>query len=134
MVHLYFSSLPIDLQVVILKPGIAEDHTLLSEAGDGKKRSFRVGLVMEDYIHNFRDLTCFIGGAIHVVHWYGVRDALGANTLSMDKVFIYEAACSSRVQKHLDGMHFASVSGTDLYRKNDRHSTGIEGVGRELFG
>jgi len=134
LVHLYFSGLPIDLQVVVLKPGIAEDHALLSEAGEGKEHPFRVGFVTEDYIYNFRDLTCFIGGAIHIVHWYGVRDALGANTLSMDKVFIYEAACSFRVQKCLDRIHLAGVSGTDLYRKNDRHSTGIEGVGRELFG
>jgi len=31
-VHLYFSSLPIDLWVMVLEPGIAKDHTLLSEA------------------------------------------------------------------------------------------------------
>jgi len=52
----------------------------------------------------------------------------------MDKVFIYEAACSSRVQKHLDRMYLASVSGTDLDRKGDRCSVGIKTVGGELFG
>jgi len=36
-VHLYLSGLPIDLQVVVLEPGITEDHALLSEAGDGKE-------------------------------------------------------------------------------------------------
>ena len=134
MVHLYFSGLIIDLQVVVLEPDIAEDHVLLSEARDGKERPFGVGLIMEDYIHHFGDLTCFIGEAIQVVHWYGIRDAPGANTLCMDKVFIYEAAHSSGVQKHLDRMHLAGVSSTDLYRKDNRHSVGIEGVGRELFG
>jgi len=76
----------------------------------------------------FRVLT------VHVEHRYGARDVLGANTLCTDKVFIYEVACSSRVQKRLDGMYFASVSGTDLYREDDRHSVGIEGVGRKLSG
>jgi len=81
-VHLYLSSLPIDLWVVVLEPGIAKDHALLSKAGDSKECPFRVGLVTEDYIYYFRDLPCFVGGAIYVVHWYGARDTPGAN-LSM---------------------------------------------------
>jgi len=52
---------------------------------------------------------------------------------TMDKVFIYEVACSSGVQKHLDGMHLTSVSGTDLYRKDDRHSMGIKGIGGVIW-
>jgi len=133
-VHLYFSGLPIDLWVVILELGISKDHALLSKARDGEEYPFRVSFVMKDYIHYFRDLTCLIGRTIHIVYQYGVRDALGANTFHMDKVFIYEVAHSSRVQKHLDRMHFASVSGADFYREDDRYSTSIKGVGRESFG
>jgi len=125
--------LPIDLRVVVLEPGIAKDHTLLSEAGDGEECPFGVGLVVEDYIYHFRDSPCFVGGAVHVVHWYGARDALSANTLHIDKVFVYKAVCSSGVQKHLDKIYLTGVSGADLDRKGDRHSVGIEGVGRELF-
>jgi len=133
-VHLYFSGLLIDLWVVILEPGISEDHALLSEARDGEECSFRVSFVTKDYIHYFRDLTCLIGRTIHIVYQYGVRDALGANTFHMDKVFIYEVAHSSGVQKHLDGMYLASVGGADFYREDDRYSTSIKGVGRESFG
>jgi len=133
-VHLYFSHLSIDLWVMVLEPDIAKDNALLSEAGDGEEHPFRVGLVIEDYIYYFRDLTCFIGGAVHIVHQYRTGDAPGANTLCTNKVFIYKAAYSSRVQKRLDGMHLASVSGTDLCRKDNRCSMGIKGVGRELFG
>jgi len=71
-VHLYFSGLPIDLWVVILEPHIAEDHTLLSKAGDGEECPFGVGLVMEDYIYYFGDLTYFVGRAVHVVYLYGI--------------------------------------------------------------
>jgi len=133
-VYLYFSSLPIDLWVVILEPGIAKDYALLSEARDGKECSFGVDLVIEDYIHHFRDLTCFVGGAVYIVHQYRIGDALGANAFHIDIVFIYEVAHSSRVQEHLDRVHLAGISGTDLNREDDRHSVGIEGVGRELFG
>ena len=119
---------------MVLEPGVAKDHALLPKVEDGKECPFRVGLITENYIYYFGDLPCFIRGAVHVEHWYGARDVLGANTLHTDKVFIYKVACSSRVQKCLDGMHLASVSGTDLYRKDNRYSAGIKGVGGELFG
>jgi len=133
-VHLYFSSLPIDLWVVVLELGVTEDHTLPSKAGDSKGCPFGVVFVTEDYIHHFGDLTGLVGGAVHVVHWYGAKDAPGANIFHMDKVLIYEVAHSSGVQKCLDKMHLAGVSGADFYWKDNQHSASIEGVGGELFG
>ena len=82
---------------MVLEPGIAKDHALLSKAGDSEECPFGVGFVVEDYVYYFGDLTCLVGGAVHVVHWYGVRDTLGAHTFHIDKVFIYEVAHSSRV-------------------------------------
>jgi len=117
---------------MVLEPGVAEDHALLPEVRDGKERPFRVGLIMEDYIYYFKDLSCFVRGAVHVEHRYGTRNALGTNTLRTDKILVYEVAGGSRVQKRFDGMHLASVGGTNLYRQDDRRSTGIKGVGREL--
>ena len=133
-VHLYFSGLPIDLWVVVLEPGITEDHILLPEAGDSEERPFRVGFVMENHIYYFRDLTCLVGKAVHIVHQYGARDAPGVNAFRSDEVSIYEVARGSRVQKRLDGMHLAGVCGTDFYWKDDRRSTGVEDVDRESFG
>jgi len=96
-VHLYFSGLPIKLWVVVLEPGITENHVLPSEAGDSEERSFRVDFVTENYVYHFRDLTCFVGRTVHVVHWYRARDALGVNTLCTDEVSIYKVAHSTRV-------------------------------------
>ena len=56
------------LRIVVLEPGITEDHVLPSETGDSKKHPFRVGFVMENYVYYFGDLTCLIGGAIYIVH------------------------------------------------------------------
>jgi len=133
-VHLYFSSLPIDLWVVVLEPDITEDYVLPSEAGDSEEHSFRVGFVTEDYVYYFGDLTCFVGGAVYIVHWYGARDALGVNTFCMDEVSIYEVACSSGVQKYLDGMHLAGVCGANFYWEDNQRSAGIEGINRKSFG
>ena len=82
---------------MVLEPGVTKDHTLSSEAEDHEKCPFGVGFVMENYIYHFRDLTGLIGGAVHIVHWYGTRDAPGTNTFCTDKVLIYEVACSSGV-------------------------------------
>ena len=119
---------------MVLEPGVAEDHALLPEVRDGKERPFGVGLITEDYIHYFRDLSCFVRGAVHVEHRYGMRDAPGTNTFRMDKILVYEVAGGSRVQKCFDGMHLASVSSADFYREDDRCSASIEGIGRKLFG
>jgi len=119
LVHLYFSGLLIDLWVVVLEPGITEDRVLPSKAGDSEEHPFRVGFVMENHVYHFRDLTCLVGGAIYIVHWYGVRNALGVNAFRLNEVSIYEVACSSRVQKRLDRMHLAGVCGADFYWQND---------------
>jgi len=133
-VHLYFSGLPIDLRVMVLEPGITEDHVLLSKAGDSEERPFGVGFVAEDYVYDFGDLACLIGGTVHVVHRYGARDALSVNTFRLDEVSIYEVACSSGVQKRFDGVHLTGVCGADFYWEDDQRSAGVEGINRESFG
>ena len=75
-------------------------------------------------------LSCRLGVSPYK-HQYRTRDVLGANTLCIDKVSVYEVARSPGVQKHLDGMHLASVSSTDLNRKNDRRSVGVKDIGRK---
>ena len=119
---------------MVLEPGVTEDHALLPKVEDGKEHPFRVGFITEDHVYYFGDLSGFIRGTVHVEHWYGARDVPGADTLCTDKIFIYEITCGSRVQKRFDRMYFASVSGTDLYRKDDRCSVSIKGVGGESSG
>jgi len=119
---------------MVLEPGVAKDHALLPEVRDSEERPFGVGFITKDHVYHFRDLSGFVRGTIHVKHWYRARDVPGANTLHTDKIFIYEIACGSGVQKRFNRMYFASVSGTDLYREDNRHSAGIKGVGGESPG
>jgi len=133
LVHLYFSGLPIDLRVVVLEPGITEDHVLLSKVGDSEECPFGVGFVAEDYVYNFGDLACLVGGTVHVIHRYGARDAPSVNTFHSDEVSIYEVAHSSGVQKRFDGVHLAGVCGADFYWEDDRRSAGVKGIDGESF-
>jgi len=104
---------------MVLEPDVAEDHALLPKVRDGEERPFGVGLITEDYIYHFGDLSCFVRGAVYVEHRYGVRDVPGTNTFHTDKILVYEVASGSGVQKHFDGIHLAGVSGTDLDRQDD---------------
>jgi len=133
-IHLHFSGLPIDLRIMVLEPGVAEDHALLPKVGDGEERPFGVGLITEDYIHHFGDLPRFVRGAVYVEHRYRTRDAPGTDTFCTDKILVYEVAGGSGVQKRFDGMYLAGIGGTDLERQDNRRSAGIEGVGGESFG
>jgi len=119
---------------MVLEPGVAEDHALLPEVGDGEERPFGVDLITEDYIHHFRDLPCFVRGAVYVEHWYRTRDAPGTDTFCTDKILVYEVAGGSGVQKRFDGMYLAGVGSTDLDRQDNRRSASVEGVGGESFG
>jgi len=119
---------------MVLKPGVTEDHALLPKVADGEEHPFGVGFITEDHVYYFGDLSGFIRGTVHVEHWYGARDVLGANTLCADEISVYEIACGSGVQKCFDRMYFAGVSGTDLYREGDRRSAGVEGVSGESSG
>jgi len=82
---------------MVLEPGVTEDHVLLPEVRDSEECSFGVGLITEDYIHHFGDLSCFVRGAIYVEHWYGTGDAPGTDTFSTDKILVYEVAGGSGV-------------------------------------
>jgi len=82
---------------MVLEPGVTEDHVLLPEVRDGEECPLGVGLITEDYIYHFGDLSCFVRGAVHVEHWYGTGDAPGTDTLSTDKILVYEVAGGSGV-------------------------------------
>jgi len=113
---------------------MTEDHVLPSKARDSEECPFGVGFVTENYVYHFRNLTCLVGGAIHIIHRYGARDAPGVNAFRSNEVSIYEVAYSSGVQKRLDGMHLTGVCGADFYWQDDRHPASVESVDGESFG
>jgi len=82
---------------MVLEPGVTKDHVLLPKVRDGEECPFGVGLITEDYIHYFGDLSCFVRGAVYIEHWYGTGDALGIDTFIMDKILVYEVASGSGV-------------------------------------
>ena len=72
--HSHLLGLPVDLWVVLLEPGEAQDDILLSQAGDCEGGVFRVVIESEDCIHNLRNRARFIWSAIYIVDWNGTDE------------------------------------------------------------
>jgi len=77
MGHFDFSLFPANLGVVTLEPVVAKDQALFPKFGDSQKHPFGVSLVLENHIHNLRDLSCLIGGAVNIEDWDVTREGLG---------------------------------------------------------
>ena len=70
--HFDVLGIPVDLWVVLLKPGVPEDELLLAESGHSKLDLFAVALVMQDHIDDILDGAGFIGRAIYTEDWDGL--------------------------------------------------------------
>ena len=129
-----FSLFPVNLGVVILEPVVAEDQVLFPKSGDGQKHPFGVSLVPENYIYNFGNLTCFIGGTVDVEDQDVTREGPSIHSFRVDKISVDEASGCSGVQEGLDGVEFACVRSSDFYWQEKRSSSCVQGTNQEKLG
>ena len=80
MGHFDFSLFPVNLGVVTLEPVVAENQALFPKSRDSQKHPFGVSLVSENHIHNLRDLSCLVGGAVNVEDRDVTREGLGVHS------------------------------------------------------
>ena len=60
--------LPVDLRVMLSKPGVPEDDVPLAKARDREECSFGVSLVLQDEVDYLHHLACPVGRPIDVQH------------------------------------------------------------------
>jgi len=63
----------VDLRIVLVQPGKAKYHALLTEVGDCKQNTLRMSVIGHDHVDNFADASGLIERSIHIVN----RDWLG---------------------------------------------------------
>src|SRR3981189_1069779 len=91
--------LPVDLGVVLTKPGKTEDHALLAQRGDCELSSLCMAFVAEYDVCDFGDRTCFIGSSIDVVDGDGSGEATGGDVVRTDVLCVDEQASGTAVNK-----------------------------------
>src|SRR3981189_330392 len=97
--------LPVDLGVVLAKPGESEDHGLLAQRGDCELGSLCMTIVAQHDIGDFGDGACFVCGSIDVVDRDGGGEATGGDVVQTDILSVAEqpggAAVDERVSAAL---------------------------------
>jgi acyl-coenzyme A thioesterase PaaI-like protein len=65
--HLNLLHLPVNLQIVFVEPGKAQDHVLLAQRCDRKLGSLCMAFVAQDNVCNLGDSDCLIRGSVDVL-------------------------------------------------------------------
>ena len=66
--ELHLLGLPVDLWVVLPKPGVPKDDVPLAKAHDCKEHPFGMSLVLQDEVDYLRHLACPVGCPVDVQH------------------------------------------------------------------
>src|SRR5882757_8589265 len=107
--HLNLTRSPIDLRVVLTKPGVSQDHVLVAKAGYSKVSTFSVVSVPENRVYHLADRSRFIGHTIDIVHWDGACKGSGSELVLPNVVPVNEKSISSAVKKCLHRLGLLSV-------------------------
>ena len=94
--HFDSSSTEVYLRIMLVRPGKAEDHTLLPKAGNCQQNVFGMSMVHHENVNNFVYASSLIGCSVYIVDWNRCRELAGwesscGNEISVDKV----SSCAS---------------------------------------
>src|SRR3979490_3466198 len=93
--------LPVDLGVMLAKPGKTEDHVLFAQRCDRKLGSLCMAVVAQYDVCDFGDSTCFIGSSIDIVDGDGSGEATGGEVVHADILRVDEQAGGTAVDKRV---------------------------------
>ena len=74
--------LPVNLWVVLLKPGVPQDDVPLAKTRDCKECPLGMLLVLQDEVNHLCHLAHFVGCSVNVRHRDGARELLGVDLVS----------------------------------------------------
>src|SRR5882672_9407973 len=69
--HFNLTHTPIDLRVVLSKPGVSQYHVLVAKTGYSEVGMFGMVSVSENHVYHLADGSRFVGRTINIVHWDG---------------------------------------------------------------
>ena len=113
--HHYFPSLPVNFRVMLLEPGKPKDDVLFPEVSDCEGCAFRMSIILENCVYNFRDRTCLITSSVNIEDWDGTLQLPSVNSVAFHIVPVHKLAGGPAVDECRSGFDFHSVCGLDLY-------------------
>src|SRR5882672_3504674 len=108
--HFNLTHTPIDLRVVLPKPGVSQYHVLVAQTGYSEMSTFCVVSVPENRVYHLTDGPRFVGRTINIVHRDGACEGSGSELVLPDIVPVDEKSIGSAVKKGFHGLGLLSVS------------------------
>src|SRR6266436_2225616 len=107
--HLNLTRTPIDLRVVLTKPGVSQYHVLVAKAGHSKVSTFGVVLVPENRVYHLGDGSRLICRTINIVYRDGACKGSGSELVLPNIVPVDEKSVSSAIKKCFHGLGLLGV-------------------------
>src|SRR6267154_2054878 len=107
--HPNLTRTPIDLRVVLTKPGVSQYHVLVAKASYSKVSMFGVVSVPENRVYHLGDGSRFICHTINIVHWDGACKGSGSELVLPNVVPVDEKSVRSAIKKCLHGLGLLGV-------------------------
>jgi len=102
--HLNLTRTPIDLQVVLMKPGVSQYHVLVAKAGLQQSEHVWRDLRTGDHVYHLGDGPHFIGRTITLYTGMGCVRARVVSWFLPNVIPVDEESVSSAVKKCLHGL------------------------------
>ena len=115
LTHHYLPGLPVNLWVMLLEPSKSKDDVLFPKVSDCEGRAFRMSIIPENCVNDFRDQTCLVTSSIHIENWDGTLQLPSGKSVTFHVVLVHELTSGSAVYECRSGFDFHSVCGLDLY-------------------
>jgi len=103
------SGAEVDLRIVLVQPGKAEYHALLTEAGDCEQNTLGMSVVGHDHVDDFADASGLIEHSVHIVNRDRLGQLAGRKVRLGDKVLVDEISSGTSIDHGFRGHLFHSV-------------------------
>jgi len=107
--HFDGSGAEVNLRIVLVQPGEAEYHALLTEAGDCEQNTLGMSVIGHDHVDDFADASGLIECSVHIVNRDRLGQLVGWKFRSDDEVLVDEISGGTSINHGFRGRFFHSV-------------------------
>jgi len=112
--HVDLLGLPVNLGVVLMEPGEAQDHALLAQLCDHKLSALCMPVVPEDDICNLADCTTLIGCSVNIVDWDWPSERTCGDVICTCPFSIHKQSRCTTVNQQSNAAFDTGVCGLDF--------------------
>ena len=94
-----FACVPVDIRVVLRKPGVSQDDCLMANAQDIEFGPALMTLVLDNKIDCFSDLSNLVWQSVHIIQPDWTWKLIGSKLACSDKLVVNKFSCCTTVYK-----------------------------------